>query len=345
MLVSARRPLPSFADKVGFLREAAHYPTPTRHVGTVETHVSWVFLTDSFAYKLKKPVRCSYLDFSTLEARRRDCEEEVRLNRRLAASVYLGVVPLVWRSEGGLGFGGEGLTVEWLVKMRRLPVSHMLDSLIRERAVSEAQIRHLARLLAAFYAGIVPEPMGAARYRARLAQQIAESLHELSRAEFGLPRERVVRVAEAQAEFVRREAALLDERVARGRIVEGHGDLRPEHVCLLAKPVVIDCVEFKRDFRILDPLDELGYLALECERLGMPGIGQWLLIGYAEASGDAWPAPLLHFYQSCRAVLRAKLAIWHLKDDDGRHPPEEWSALARDYLELAERHVAKATLR
>lgn len=342
MLVSAKKPLPSLADKVDFLRVPAHYPTPTRRVDPIETHISWVFLTDSFAYKLKKPLRYAYLDFSTLDARRFDCEEEVRLNRRLAASVYLGVLPLVRGSDGSLGLGGEGLPVEWLVKMRRLPAARMLDTLIRERAVTEDKVRGLARLLTAFYAGVLPEPMGAARYRARFAQQIAESQQELTRSEFGLPRERVVRLADAQSEFVRRQASWLDERVTRGRIVEGHGDLRPEHVCLLPEPVVIDCLEFKRDFRILDPLDELGYLALECERLGMPEIGPWLLIAYAEASGDVWPAPLLHFYQSCRAALRAKLAIWHLRDDGGRHPPEKWAGVAHDYLELAERHIAKA---
>lgn len=343
MLVSANTPLPSLADKVGFLRDPAHYPAPTRSVETVETHISWVFLTESYAYKLKKPLRCGYLDFSTLEARRIDCEEEVRLNRRLAAAVYLGVLPLVL-GDDGLRLGGRGPPVDWLVKMRRLPAARMLDSLIRSRTVTEAPIRQLARLLASFYAGARAEPMGAARYRARLAQQIAESGHELARTEFGLPRARVVRLAAAQTEFVQRQASVLDERVARGRIVEGHGDLRPEHVCLLPDPVVIDCLEFKRDYRILDPLDELGYLALECERLGMPEIGPWLLIAYAEASGDMWPAALLHFYQSCRAALRAKLAVWHLTDvDDGRRQaPEKWVAAARDYLGLAERHIAKA---
>jgi aminoglycoside phosphotransferase family enzyme len=112
-------------------------------------------------------------------------------------------------------------------------------------------------------------------------------------------------------------------------------------VCLLAEPVVIDCLEFNREFRILDPANELGYLALECERLHAPQAARWLLDGYAEASGDVPPAALLHFYQSCRAMLRAKLALWHLRDD-GRHLPEKWIATARDYLEWAQRHADSA---
>lgn len=321
--------------------QARNYPDPTRRVEAVETHMSWVFLTDAFAYKLKKPVRYDYLDFSSIENRRLDCEAELRLNRRLAGEVYLAVVPLMLVADGRLSLSGEGHPVEWLVKMRRLPAERMLDGLIRRRAVTQGVIRGLARKLAAFYAGLPPEPMGAEQYRQQWAGRIAESLRELSRPEFNLPPERLARLARAQSAFLQHQAAVLDDRVAQRRIIEGHGDMRPEHVCLQSEPVVVDCLEFRRDFRILDPLDELGYLALECERLGMPEVGPWLLAGYAAASGDRWPPQLLHFYQSCRAVLRAKLAIWHLRDD-GRHPPGKWIHAAHDYLDLAERHIDQA---
>ena len=333
---------PSLADKLVFLGQAGHYPEPTRRVEAVETHISWVFLTDAFAYKLKKPVRYDYLDFRTAAARRLDCEAELQLNRRLAADVYLAVIPLRLAADGRLNLNGEGQPVDWLVKMRRLPAARMLDSLIRRRAVTRDAVRGLARRLAAFYAAAPPEPLRAADYRRRLARQIAASRRELGRPEFGLPEARVTRLAAAQSDFVQQQAALLGERVAQGRVVEGHGDLRPEHVCLLPEPAVIDCLEFKRDFRIADAVDELSQLALECERLGMPEVGLWLLAGYGEASGDRWPEALLHFYQSGRATLRAKLAIWHLRDDDGRHLPQKWIRAAHDYLDLAERHIALA---
>jgi len=336
-----RQASPGLADKVAFLDQPGSYPDPTTRVDALETHMSWVFLTDAFAYKLKKPVRYDYLDFSTLEARRLDCEEELRLNRRLAAEVYLAVVPLMRAPDGTFGLGGQGQPVDWLVKMRRLPQEWMLDDLIRRHELSDADLHALARKLAAFYAGVAREPMSAPAYRFRLAAQIAANLRELSAAEFNLPAQRLVGIAEAQSAFLQRQSALFDERVVRGRIVEGHGDLRPEHVCLLPRPVVIDCLEFKRDFRIADPLDELSYLAMECERLGMPEIGPWLLSAYAEASGDRWPAPLPHYYRSCRASLRARLSIVHLRDD-GRHPPEKWIRVAREYLDLAELHIERA---
>ncbi len=327
--------------KLAFLGRPDAYPETTSRVEAVETHMSWVFLTDSHAYKLKKPVRYAYLDFSTIEARRLDCEEEVRLNRRLALDVYLGVLPLVRDEAGQLHLGGGGETVDWLVQMRRLPADRMLDHLLRYGAVTEAQIVGLAQRLARFYATAQTEALAPAAYRETLAARIDDNLRELVSPEFGLDRERPERIARLLLGCLQRHADQFDSRVAAGRIVEGHGDLRPEHVCLLAEPVVIDCLEFNREFRILDPADELGYLALECERLHAPQVGRWLLRGYGEASGDAPPEALLHFYQGWRALLRAKLALWHLRDD-GRHPPGMWRAAASDYLELAQRHAEAA---
>lgn len=333
-------PIPLEA-KLGFLQDPRVYPEPSTRVEAVETHMSWVFLTDTRAYKLKKPVRYDYLDFSTPAARCRDCEEEVRLNRRLAPDVYLDVVPLVRDAAGRLRLGGEGEAVDWLVRMRRLPADRMLDRLLHEGRVTQSEIGRLAARLARFYAGLPAEAVAPEAYRQTLAARIEDNLRALTSPEFGLAPDGPARIAQAQRAFLAERAAWFDRRVTDGRIVEGHGDLRPEHVCLLAEPVVIDCLEFNRAFRVLDRVDELGYLALECERLGAPEAGRWLLDAYFEASGDAPPAALVDFYQSCRASLRAKLALWHLRDD-GRHPRGHWVATAQAYLELAQRHVDAA---
>ncbi|MBU2642481.1 MAG: hypothetical protein KJ889_11805 [Gammaproteobacteria bacterium] len=329
------------AAKLDFLGRPGTYPEAPARVEAVETHMSWVFFTATHVYKLKKPVRYPYLDFSTVETRRLNCEQEVRLNRRLAADVYLGVIALVRDAAGRLCLDGTGEPVDWLVQMRRLPAQRMLDQLLRSDAVEQAEIFQLARRLARFYAEAAAEAITPEAYRQALAGRIEDNLRELGSPEFGLDPDQMQRLAGLQLSFLQRHADLFDARVRQHRIIEGHGDLRPEHVCLLAQPVVIDCLEFNREFRILDVVDELGYLALECERLHAPQVGRWLLESYREASGDAPPDPLIHFYQSCRAVLRAKLAVWHLRDD-GRHPPGRWLATARDYLDLAQRHADAA---
>jgi aminoglycoside phosphotransferase family enzyme len=328
------------ADKVAFLKRSESYPDAPWAVEAVETHLAWVFLTDRHAYKLKKPARYPFLDFSTLAARRRDAEAEVRLNRRLAPGVYLGFVPLTLSRSGRLVLDGTGTPVEWLVQMRRLPRSSMLDFAITAGSVDAAALDGVAGLLAAFYGAARRVSLTPAAYRRRFAEEIEVNARALGEPRYGLPAAVVADTATAQRGFLARRPDLLEARAAAGRIVEGHGDLRPEHVCLGPPPAVIDCVEFNRDFRILDPVDELAYLGLECERMGAASVGTTLLARYAALTGDQAPQALVHFYKSVRAVLRAKLAAWHL--DDRRVPDRsQWLKRARMYLELAERYAGQ----
>jgi uncharacterized protein len=325
-------------DKVAFLKRPESYPEAPGAVEALETHLAWVFLTDNFAYKLKKPVRYPYVDFRTLAARRRDAQEEVRLNRRLAAGVYLGVVPLTLGREGRLALEAEGVPVEWLVKMRRLPRERMLDFAIASRRMDEGALDDVVGLLAAFYgtARSVVLPPGA--YCRRFEREIDANARATAERRYGLPSAVITATAAAQRRFLLRRADLLEARSAAGRIVEGHGDLRPEHVCLGPPPVIIDCVEFQREFRLLDPADELAYLGLECERLGAETLGPRLLARYGVLTGDQPPAALVGFYKSFRALLRAKLAAWHL--DDRTVPyPSQWFNRAQAYLALAERYA------
>ena len=328
------------AEKIAFLERPESYPESPGAVEPIETHLAWVFLTDRHAYKLKKPSRYSFLDFRSLAARRRDAEEEVRLNRRLAPDVYLGVVALVMDRQGGLALEGEGVPVEWLVKMRRLPRRRMLDFAIASRTVDDAAVQAVAELLVAFYREATPVMVTPAAYRQRFREEIDSDARALAVARYGLPADAIARTVAGQDRFLERWPELLDVRASAGRIVEGHGDLRPEHICLGPPPVIIDCVEFNRDFRILDPADELAYLGMECERLGAEAIGTAVLARYGALTGDHPPEALVRFYKSVRAVLRAKLAAWHLDDRTVAYP-SQWFNRARAYLALAERYSRK----
>ncbi|NNG05824.1 MAG: hypothetical protein HKM95_17215 [Inquilinus sp.] len=327
------------ADKVTFLCRPASYRERPARVETVETHMSWVFLTDRHAFKLKKPVRYAFLDFSTLAARHRSCREEIRLNRRLARSVYLGTVPLTLTPAGRLRLGGHGRVVDWLVKMRRLPAERMLDRVLAGGGAAAGDLPRLADFLAAFYRRAPTVRLGGARYRAMLATDIADNARELTRPPHGLERRRVAKLAAALDDFLGREAALFDARAVERRIVEGHGDLRPEHICLGPPLAVIDCLEFNRAFRLVDPIDELSFLALECEHLGAEEAGRAILDGYFRKSGDGADKRLIAFHMSRRALLRAKLALWHLADR--RRDAEGWRRRALAYLRLAELHAAR----
>lgn len=327
------------AAKIDFLRRPDAYPDRPERIDVVETHLSWVFL-GTRVYKFKKPVRYAFLDFTTLEARRHNCEREVSLNRRLAPEVYLGVVPLTRESAGQLKLDGNGEAVEWLVEMKRLPADRMLDAAIRAGAVTEQDIQSLVRRLVFFYRHAERVDTDAHAYRASFAAGVESNWAELLAPHYGLPTAPIERVVSAQLRFLERHGALLDERVRGDRIVDAHGDLRPEHIFLNDEPKIIDCLEFKREFRLLDPVDELSFLAMECERLGAGGIGDRILGGYLAASRDAPPDRLVWFYKAYRACLRAKIAIWHIADHEIRDT-EKWRKRASDYLALAERYAAR----
>jgi aminoglycoside phosphotransferase family enzyme len=325
--------------KVSFLRRPDAYPDPSETIDVVETHLSWVFL-GTRVYKFKKPVRYAFLDFTTLELRRQNCEREVNLNRRLAPEVYLGVVPLTLESTGELKIDGKGNTVEWLVEMKRLPADRMLDASIRAGTVTQHDIQTLVRRLVSFYRNAERVATDAQAYRASFATGVTSNRAELLQPRYGLPSAPIERVTAAQLRFLERQGAALDERARDNRIVDAHGDLRPEHIFLNDEPKIIDCLEFKREFRLLDPVDELSFLAMECERLGAGGIGDRILGGYLAASGDAPPDRLVWFYKAYRACLRAKIAIWHIADHEIRDT-EKWRKRASDYLALAERYATR----
>ena len=331
-------------SKVAFLRRPDAYADAPSAVTPVQTHMSWVFLTDQHAYKLKKPIRYDGIDFTTSALRRRNCDEEVLLNRRLAPDVYLGVVPLTRGPNGELAMNGRGEPVDWLVEMRRLPAQHMLDVILAESRVTaeEPAIRAAAGHLARFYVEAPAEAVSGAAYCKRLSDGVRRDVRELSQPRYGLPLGRITVLARAQLAFVDKCAVLFERRIEAGRIVDGHGDLRPEHVCVRPEPAIIDCLEFSKELRVVDPADELAFLALECERLGDARVGKWFLETYRSITGDEPPAPLRRFYRVYRALRRATLAAWHL-DDPTVTEPERFAAKARHYLELVEPVTADVT--
>lgn len=317
---------------VAALQRPASYPGAVRQVETIETHMSFVFLTEQHAFKLKKPIRTPLLDHTTIEKRRRACENELELNRRLAPDVYIAAVPVVLAG-GNIRVDQPGSVIDWVVKMRRLPRDHMLDVRIERQTVRDSDIDGLAAVLADFYAQTERVPLSAEAYRNGIAADIAAKRDSLSQEHYGIDEASVTAAVAGQKRWLARCGELLDTRAT--SVVDAHGDLRPEHICLEeAGPVVIDCLEFSEALRRLDPVSELSFLALECRRLGAAWIGDRLLVEYAEASGDRAPGVLVPFYQSYHALVRATVAVWHL-DDDALDHSDRWRRRARWYLQIA----------
>ena len=325
---------PGFAGTLRFLADPRSYPEHPSRVEAIETHYSWVFLTDALAFKLKKPVAGAGFDFRSVESRRRNALCEIRLNRRLAADVYLAVVPVTRDVAGKLALDGAGPVVDWLVKMVRLDAERMFDRRLVRGDWHYAQIEALAQRLAGFFATARCARVSAPELAARLKGELSTTYTALAHAPeprlstLGKP---IVRRLEA---FLRCRAGLFRRRIRERRFVDGHGDLRPEHVYLQGAPRVIDCLEFRAELRRLDPVNELSYLAVESRRIGGWDIERFLLRRYRARTGDRPPAELVRFYGAFNALVRARLAIHHLAEP-GARAPEEWIKRAAAYLMIA----------
>lgn len=325
----------ALAEKTAFLSSPANWPGLQGEIAVVQTHISFVVLAGDFVYKLKKPVSCEFVDFSSLEARKFHCDEELRLNRRLSRGIYLDVIALVRRDDGSLALGGPGEVVDWVVKMKRLPAEQMLDRAIRDGTVQLSDLDAVSETLGRFFANSLPVAIPPAEYRRRFADAVTRQRRTLMEPRYGLPAESVERVVGVLRKTLMGNAPLFDQRVRRAHVREGHGDLRADHICLGPPVAVIDCIEFDRDMRIQDTADELALLSVECAYHGSPGAGRHLLEGCCSRLGDRPPPTLIAFYQAFRSLMQARLAVMHL-DNAAVVDPGAWQRRAVDYLRLAE---------
>ncbi|HUN73244.1 MAG TPA: phosphotransferase [Steroidobacteraceae bacterium] len=328
------------AAKVAFLADERHYRRRPRAVATIETHFAWVFLVGNRAYKLKKPLRQAPVDYRTLARRERACRAELELNRRLAPHVYLRVVPLGRDDSGELTRAPGTRVVDWLVEMVRLPATRMLDRAILTGTVGPRDLERVVARLATFFRRARRRPLSERGYLARLRRKILTNARELRAPDLALDRSLVEEVIQSQLAFLGERASLL---AGRGeRLIDGHGDLRPEHIFLGTRSrgaCVIDCLEFDTDLRRLDPAEEVAFLALECGRLGAAGLADDLIAQYARAMGDSVPQTLIHFYMSRCAAIRAQIAAWHLRDAALAGASRKWRARAHSYLADALQHI------
>jgi aminoglycoside phosphotransferase family enzyme/predicted kinase len=312
------------------LSRPAAYPGAAGPVEVRQTHISVVFLVGPHAYKVKKPVDFGFLDFRTLERRHHFCQEEVRLNRRLAPAVYHGVVP-VTRGPDGLQVEGEGEAVEWAVKMVRLPEAATLREGLRRGEVGPERLEELARRLAAFHAAAEGGEHIASLGRFEVvAGNARENLEQSAAVGVTVSAAVFERLRALTEEALARLRPLIESRAARGVPRDTHGDLRLSHAYLFPeKPppddlLIIDCIEFNERFRYADPVADVAFLYMDLVRVGRRDLAEALATAYFAAAGDGEGRALLPFYTAYRAAVRAK--VEGLEAAEAEVPAEERAA-------------------
>ena len=311
-------------------------------VRLVETHVSWVLLTESLAYKLKKPVRLAFLDFTMLAARRRFCEEELRLNRRLAPSLYLDVVD-VCDSPQGPTFGGVGPVVDVALRMRRFPDGALWSEMLAEGTLAARHIDTLAQRLADFHRDAAVAPpgsvFGSAASHERVTQGLIAAIDAIHPSDVrkkadGTPGPAIDWPA-LRAWLEQQQQALVPlwaERLRAGRVRECHGDLHLANVLQLAgEATAFDAIEFDAELRWIDVLDDIAFLAMDLLANGRRDLAIRFINAYLAASGDYDGLPALRYGMVCRALVRARVTA--IGKQQGVHSAARCGAL--DYLALA----------
>lgn len=331
----AAKPRPPLIES---LRSGAGFPHAVSRIELIETHISWVILTGEWAYKIKKPLRLAFLDFSTLDQRRHFCEDEVRLNRRLAPGIYDTVLPITGTADRPR-IGGDGAVIEYAVRMREFTQGALAANLLDDRQIGAAELAELASTVAAFHAaaGIAacgsphgtPESI-AAPTRANMAQ-LRALLPEPA------DQQRIAEIADWTEREYQQRWAQFEMRCTLGCIRECHGDLHLGNIALLdGRLTPFDCIEFDPGLRWIDVMNEIAFLVMDLLDRQRADLAYAFLNAYLEAGGDYGGLPVLPFYVVYRAMVRAKIhALRAAQDDLPQIERARCLAACRTYLELA----------
>ncbi|HYD31420.1 MAG TPA: AAA family ATPase [Azospirillaceae bacterium] len=323
---------PTQAAVAAFLGDPATHGG--REVERVDTHGAMVFLAGDLVLKLKRAVSFPYMDFSTPQKRHRACEAEVRLNRRTAPGLYLGVEPVVRRPDGTLALGGKGEAVDWVVRMRRFDQSRLFDRLAGRDALTPDLMRRLAEAVAAFHAGAeVRRDNGASAMR----WVVEENIAELRAAPELFAPERVERLARLSAAALDRLSPLMDRRRDEGFVRFCHGDLHLRNIVLVdGRPTLFDCIEFNDALAVIDVLYDLAFLVMDLEALGRRDLASAVFNRYLEETADLEGLALLPLFLSARAAVRAKISASAAM---AQSEPARGDNLRRDAMAYLERAV------
>jgi len=331
------------------LLKPSAYAEPVSSVIMLQTHVSWILLTDYHAWKIKKPVNFGFLDFSTIEKRRFYCQEEVRLNRRLCPDIYEGVIELRETSDGGVAFHGYGRVIDYAVRMKRLPADKMLDRLVDNNEVGLEEMRALARVIADFHrssdtSSAISEYGNLEHIRFNWQENFAQVI-QFENSTLPL-RERKL-LTDWIHSFMQEHETLFQDRVNNGYIRECNGDIHLENICFADSGMCIfDCIEFNERFRCCDTASDIAFLLMDLDLHERRDLAEELLSTYQNITGDTTLGDLIDFYKIYRAFVRGKVESFRL-NDSGISEEEKEIAFKKaiKYFRLALGYIQRLSLK
>jgi aminoglycoside phosphotransferase family enzyme len=302
----------------------------------MQTHISFVFLTNRFAYKVKKAVNLGFLDFTTLEKRRFYCEKELELNRRLCGDMYVEVVPI--NKLDRIKIKGRGETVEYAVKMKRIPQEKMLNTLLEQNATDTRLVGKIAKIIAEFHSKAETNrkisefgslPIIETNWKENYDQTEEFINKTISKKDFELIQDRI-------NNYMKRNAAFFEKRVTQGKIRDCHGDIHSGNIFVTNGIYIFDAIEFNDRFRYSDVASDIAFLAMDLDYKQRTDLSDALIKKYVEYSGDQELTQLLPFYKCYRAYVRGKVTSFKLNDPNVRSK-EKSAAMkeAKAYFKLA----------
>lgn len=313
-------------------KTALELEQPTKSIEIRETHISWVFLTGSFAYKVKKPLKFGdILDFSSLDLRKKFCHKEVELNKRFSPDIYLDVFSI--NPEGRIN--EPGTVVEYGVKMKQLPEECLMENILKKKEVSNSAIKKIAKVLANFHKNTekVPE-YGKLKYiwekwdeNFRTTSQFRTESEEFQDQIFG---------------FMRGNKGLFQERINDDRITDNHGDLCSNNIFILHgdEIKIFDCIEFNPLLRYGDLCEDVGFLAMDLDYWGEPKLSKLFIDKYAEYSGDELLKEIIDFFKCYRAYVRGKVYGFQAMNESNSQKKDEIEIMSNRYYDLAKSYVS-----
>ena len=319
------------------LQKPEAYAEKPAEVDVLQTQISYVLRMDKYVYKIKKPLNLGYLDYSTLSRRLFFCKREVELNQRLAPEIYLSVVPITIDA-GKIAVAGSGNTIEYAVKMRRMPEEAMMNVLVRNNRVSKDMVCRLVKKLVEFHKNAnTDETIGAYGRTETIRRDTEENFEQTARYVGNtISREAFNHIRNYNNNFIKASQDLFNRRIAGRKIRDCHGDLRAEHICFMDEIQIYDCIEFNKRFRYCDIAAEIAFLAMDLDHYGRADISRYFVSNYIEQSGDRELPKLLNFYKCYRAYVRGKIESFKLDEPSFRKArKQELATEARSYFDLS----------